>query len=300
MPIIDNFKPFDMKSLVILLFTHLAIMFGCQAQTPVTLRYFMQAPALPASTIPYGTNPDAGHYITSGDARIYYEIYGKGAPLVILHGGVVGSPYEMGEFIDSLSKYYQVIAISTRGHGKSGLGKKPPTYELKAEDVNAIISSITTDSAIVLGFSDGAYTGSFLAALHPEKIKKLIAIGAGIWDKGFRKFNNTRDLLFGLDSLYFTQQLKMMPQPERFDEWLTTTNQVYNTTEVGQKIFGKIKCPVLMMAGERDQNAPLETVIAAYKMIGHAQLSIIPNAPHPAFLVNFPAVWTSMKPFLDQ
>jgi pimeloyl-ACP methyl ester carboxylesterase len=55
----------------------------------------------------------------------------------------------------------------------------------------------------------------------------------------------------------------------------------------------------MVMAGELDQNAPLKTVIAAYEMIPHAQLSIIPNAPHPAFLVNFPAVWASITPFLN-
>ena len=59
-------------------------------------------------------------------------------------------------------------------------------------------------------------------------------------------------------------------------------------------------CPVLVMAGEGDQNASLKTVIAAYEMIPQAQLSIIPGAPHPVFLVNFPAVWTSMTPFLKQ
>ena len=61
-----------------------------------------------------------------------------------------------------------------------------------------------------------------------------------------------------------------------------------------------IKCPVLVMAGELDANAPLKTVIAAYEMIPHAQLSIIPAAPHPVFLVNFPAVWASIVPFLKQ
>ena len=72
----------------------------------------------------------------------------------------------------------------------------------------------------------------------------------------------------------------------------------YNSITVGKEIFGAIKCPVLVMAGENDGNAPLKTVIAAYEMIPHAELSIIPAAPHPVFLVNFPAVWESMKPFL--
>ena len=67
----------------------------------------------------YGNNPKAGHYANAGDAKIYYEVYGKGKTIVILHGGIFGSTYEMFQFIDSLKKNYQVIAISTRGHGRS-------------------------------------------------------------------------------------------------------------------------------------------------------------------------------------
>jgi pimeloyl-ACP methyl ester carboxylesterase len=269
-----------------------------QQQRPEQLKHFMQA--LPASTTPYGANPKAGHYVQADDAKIYYEVYGKGKPLVVLHGGIVGSTFEMYQFIDSLSKYYQVIAVSTRGHGKSEMGSGMPTYERKAADVNAVINAVTKDSVTVLGFSDGAYTGYFLAAARPEKIKKLIAIGAGEWKQGFRTFNNSRQALFSMDSSYFKQQLALMPEPQRFDEWLRTMNQYYNTVSIGKETLSAIQCPVLVMAGELDQNAPLKTVIAAYEMIPHAQLSIIPNTPHPVFLVNFSGVWANIRPFLNQ
>ena len=180
------------------------------------------------------------------------------------------------------------------------MGADTPTYKKKTEDVVAVINAVTTDSVTLLGFSDGAYTCYVLAALHPEKVKKLIAIGAGQWNQGFRTFNNTRGGLFGADSLYFSQQLGLRPEPKRFDEWLTSLNNYYNSVSIGKETFSAIKCPVLVMAGERDENAPLQTVIAAYEMIPNAQLSIIPAAPHPAFLVNFPAVWTSMTPFIKQ
>lgn len=289
-----------MKNLLFSLLTLLFVQAYGQVQSSQNLRYFMQASPLPATAIPYGNNPKAGHFVQSGDAKIYYEVYGKGAPVVILHGGIVGSPVEMHEFIDSLSKRYQVIAVSTRGHGKSGIGSGTPSYERKAGDVIAVINAVTKDSVTVLGFSDGAYTGYFLAALHPSKVKKLIAIGAGEWQKGFRTFNNSRQVLFSMDSLYFKQQIALMPEPKRFDEWLGTLNQFYNGLTIGKETLSTIKCPVLVMAGELDQNAPLKTVIAAYEMIPHAQLSIIPGAPHPVFLVNFSAVWTSMLPFLKE
>ncbi len=80
---------------------------------------------------------------------------------------------------------------------------------------------------------------------------------------------------------------------------VSTLSSYYSNLNIDQTVLGKIRCPVLIIAGEKDQNAPLDTVIAAYKMIPNAQLSIIPNAPHPAFQVNFTAVWACMTPFLN-
>lgn len=293
-----NIQHLKFKPVIFILLSFFSI--SLYAQDLKHPRYFMQAGPTLKDAIPYGNNAKAGHYLNTGKTKIYYEIYGKGKPVVVLHGGIVGSTQEMGQFIDSLSKTYKVIAVSTRGHGKSEMGSEEPSYERKAADVNAILRTVTKDSVTVLGFSDGAYTGYFLAAMHPEKVKKLIAIGAGEWKQGFRTFNNTREVLFQLDSLYFKQQLALSPQPERFDEWLGTLNKYYSSLYIGKEIFGKIHCPSLIIAGEKDQNAPLETVLAAYTMIPNSQLSIIPNAPHPAFLVNFSAVWASMTPFLDK
>ena len=270
------------------------------SQSPKTLRHFMQVSPSKAGATPYGNNPKAGHYLNTGDAKIYYEVYGKGKPIVVLHGGVFGSTYEMAQFIDSLSKKYQVIAISTRGHGKSEAGSEKPDYERKAKDVNAIIGHVTKDSAVVLGFSDGAYTGYYLAGRYPEKVKNLIAIGAGEWKQGSRTINVTRESAFAMDSLYWKQQLALMPEPQKLDQWFSTTRQYYNSVTIGKEILSRIHCPVLVMAGERDENAPLKTVLSAYDLIPNAQLGIIPNAPHPVFLVNFPAVWACIVPFLKQ
>ena len=80
------------------------------------------APSPSAQNIPYGNNPAAGHYFNVGDVKIYYEIYGSGKPIVLLHGGVYGYIDEFTPFIQKLSEKYQVICIATRGHGKSEIG----------------------------------------------------------------------------------------------------------------------------------------------------------------------------------
>ena len=112
-------------------------------------------PPLVINKIPYGANAEAGHYVKSNDAKIYYEVYGKGQPIVLMHGGLFGSTIEMAEFIDSLKKNFQVIAISLRGHGKSELGSEPLTLTQRANDAMAVINAVTKENVIVLGFSDG-------------------------------------------------------------------------------------------------------------------------------------------------
>lgn len=288
-----------MKLSIIILLAFFCTNAWCQTTTK-PLRYFSQTGPSPVGETQYGNNPKAGHYVQSGDAKIYYEVYGKGKPVVLLHGGIFGSTYEMYQLIDSLKKTNLVIAVSTRGHGKSAMGAGIPSYEQKAEDAKAVVNAVTEDSVTVLGFSDGAYTGYYFAATTGNKVKKLIAIGAGEWKKGFWEINVTRQMFFSMDSLYTRQQMALMPEPARFDEWLETINKYYNSLSVGKEIFTAIHCPVLVMAGERDMNAPLATIIAAYQMIPNSQLAIIPAAPHPVFLVNFPAVWSCIVPFLKQ
>jgi alpha-beta hydrolase superfamily lysophospholipase len=128
-----------------------------------------------SQSIPYGNNPATGRYVNVGDAKMYYEIYGQGQPLVMLHGGVYGYIDEFESLIPKLAEHYQVICIATRGHGKSEIGTQPFTYRGRAEDAYKVIRSITTDSITVVGFSEGGFTGLELAALHPELVKRLVA-----------------------------------------------------------------------------------------------------------------------------
>lgn len=218
------FKDILMKKFFCLLF----LLCGIQSYG-ADIHYFGQTPDDIVSKINYGNNQDAGHYVQSADAKIHYEIYGKGEPVLILHGGGIGCTYEMGRFADKLSEEnFMIIAPSTRGHGKSETGSKTITYEQKANDMMAAVNKTTKKRIIILGFSDGAYTAYKIASMYPDRVKKIIAIGAG----------------------------------------------------------------------ELDKNAPLDTVINAYKMIPNAQLAIIANSPHQCFITNFDAVWSNIIPFL--
>ena len=248
--------------------------------------------------MPYGNNPKAGHYVQAKDAKIYYEVYGKGQPIVLLHGGLFGSTVEFSDFIDHLKKNYQVIAISTRGHGKSEIGTEPLTLEQRANDAMAVINAVTKDSVIVLGFSDGGYSAYKLGAMYPDRVKKMIVIGAGEVRPGLREFKFTAKQAMELDKVFWNQQLKLMPEPNRLEDVFTQVANCYNNVTVSQDLLSAIKCSVLVMAGDRDGGNPVERVVSAARFIPKHQISIIPNTGHGCFLENFEAAWASILPFL--
>ena len=203
---------------------------------------------------------------------------------MVLHGGIFGSTYEMHQFIDSLKKNYQVITVSTRGHGKSELGTEPITYEQKANDVMAVINAVTKDSVIVLGFSDGGYTGYKLASKYPGRIKKLIAIGATELYPGVRNFGFDAKEALKLDTAFWNQQLKLMPEPQRLQEMFTKLGNMYNRLTLDKVFFQTIPCPTMVMAGDKDPGNPVQRVVSTAQLILKSQVAIIPNTTHTVFL----------------
>lgn len=266
------------------------------------LCYFGQKPTDICSTTPYGANDKAGHYVQADDARLYYEVYGEGSPVLMLHGGMVGSAYEFGRLIDSLKVDHQVIAMTTRGHGRSEIGHKPVTYRQRADDALAVLTAVTNKPAIVIGFSDGAYAAYNLASLYPSHVKRLVAMGAGENLKQLRVVSPFNvEAMMKADPVFMKSQMAIMPEPKRLQEYWNQMHNYYNNLMIAdKKLFGSIKCPVLLMSGERDGNAPLATVIAAYYMIPDARLAIIAKASHQCFVENFNAVWADIKPFINE
>ena len=261
-------------------------------------RYFMQGDAQGSST-PYGDNLKVGKYAQAGDAKIYYEVYGKGEPILILHGGGVGSPYEMGKIIDVLKKNYKVIVMSTRGHGRSEIGHSPMTYKQKADDAVAVLNAVGEKSAQIIGFSDGAYTAYEIAALYPERVERIAAIGAGTLQKNF--FGDSMSLadLEKIDAEFIAEQKKIRPEPERWQEFCDKYMNFWHNMSVGAETFDKIKCPVLLIVGDEDDHAPVITVLQAHQLIKNSRLCVVPKAWHSAFIDNYDVTATAIFQFVN-
>ncbi len=272
----------------------------------ISLIYWLTvATAASSQQVEYGNNPAAGHYFDVGSCKLYYEIYGHGKPVVLLHGGVYGYITEFTPIIEKFKQNYQVICIATRGHGKSDIGHVQYSYNQRADDAYKVIRSITKDSAIVLGFSDGGFAALKLAALHPEVVSKLIVIGAGNLPKLPAGKNRheppyTMENLMKDDSNFFKNRLALMPEPNRWGEHLAMLNKMYNEEFIGKEIFEKIKCATLIMAGDGDVNRPIDDQVKCKEGIANSQLAIIPGCGHVVLHCNFPMVWDGIEAFLKE
>lgn len=263
------------------------------------MRYFMQGDAT-GSPIRYGSNDSRGAYVTAGDARIYYEVYGAGETILILHGGGVGSPYELGKLLDDLQATRKLIVMSTRGHGRSEIGHAPLTFEQRANDALAVLDAANVSApAQVLGFSDGAYTAYELAARYPARVERITAIGAGTLQAGYFPSEINLAALEDLDKKFFAEQKKLRPEPERWQEFLSDYMTFWSRQSVGDETFGRIRCPVLLIVGDEDDHAPVATVLAAHQLISNARLCVVPKAWHTAFLDNHDVTAAAIRQFVD-
>lgn len=260
----------------------------------------------PADRIQYGANAAAGHYLRVDDAKIYYETYGTGGtPLVLLHGGLYGYIDEFGELIQELSKSRRIIAIGTRGHGKSELGTKPFSYALFAHDALEVIRHETSKSVDVLGFSDGAVTAYTLTAAHPDLVGRLVAIGGPRklvdWTPHAQaEFKSAKPGDVERDSPQFVaERKKLMPEPERWQELIQRLNALWSgPVYVTDEQIESIQVPTLIIAGDQDPYNQTAKVVELFSLLRAGELAIIPGCGHVVLACKGPSTIATVEAFL--
>lgn len=219
----------------------------------------------------YGKNDSAGKYLKLKDTHLYYEVYGTGEPLVLLHGNS-GSIKDYYQQIPVLSKQYKIIAVDTRGQGKSkDTSKKDFTYKLFADDVKALADELKLDKVNIVGWSDGGNTGLEFALKYPERLNKLVTIGAnafpeGVEDKLIERFTSQM------------KQLNDMASGETFNE-RRLLKIMLTEPGISKDDLNKIKSKVLVIAGDRDVIKPDHTEFIS-KQIPNAEKKIYKDTTH--------------------
>ena len=242
--------------------------------------------------IPYGSNTKVGKRVQVGDISMYYEIYGKGEPLILLHGGY-GSSEMMGGMIEAFSKKYQVIAVDSRSQGRTtDSDEKVLTYAQMALDVNGFMDKLQIKKAKLVGWSDGGDIALELALIHPEKISKAVVLGANFTGEVSGVFigvdttwrMNPADPLFAKTkkelAKYFSTYERMAPDKSRIaSAKKKATDNAYNNPKITLAQLNSIQVPFLVMAGDHDMFT-IEHTIALYKNLPQASLYIVPDATH--------------------
>jgi pimeloyl-ACP methyl ester carboxylesterase len=204
---------------------------------------------------------------------MYYETYGQGAPLLMLHING-GSMKVFSNQIPFFSQHYQVIAVDTRAHGKSVDTRDSLTFEMMADDFNALLDSLHIDSCYVIGWSDGGISGLLLALRHPEKVKKLVVSGPNLWPD-----------TTGLDPFIFhylertADTLRRQPQTPETKNQLKIVELDLQQPHMTLQQLHAIKCPTLVMGGDHD-GIPSYDLWQISQHIPQSYLWIVPNSGH--------------------
>jgi pimeloyl-ACP methyl ester carboxylesterase len=235
--------------------------------------------------IQYGSG--VGKYVTANNTKIYYEEYGRGAPLLLLHGGF-GSIHDFQKVIPALSKHFRVIAVDSPGHGKSqqadSLG-----YQLMASIFSRVIDELKLDSVYVLGWSDGGDSGLILAADRPDKVKRLAVSGANATTDGILPsvLNQAKTLTPEYVSSNMKEWLenykKNAASKDNWPKFVNDSRKMWLTRIAVPDIkLRQIKSRTLIIIGDRDIVKP-EHALEMHNAVKGSQLAILPGTPHSTF-----------------
>jgi pimeloyl-ACP methyl ester carboxylesterase len=223
--------------------------------------------------VKYGSNPAAGKTFTHDGIKLYYEVYGAGEPLLLVHGNGAS----IGAFkaqIDHFRKRYKVIAMDSRDHGKSGDSLDKINYEKMTEDLAALLDHLQTGPVYVLGWSDGGIEALLLGMRHPEKVKKIASMAANLDPGEGAVYPEVIDLVKSMIGSMTAE--KQTPETKRE---LKVTQMMLDEPHIEPSALAAITAPTLVLASDHDMIRD-EHTLEIYHHIPNSQLCIFPNATH--------------------
>lgn len=201
------------------------------------------------------------------DISLYYQEQGEGEPLLLLHGNGEDGTYFTNQ-LSFFSDRYRVIAVDTRGHGKSPRGTAPFTMEQFALDLKELMDGLQIQKAILLGFSDGANIAMKFALKYPDRVKALILNGGNLHTKGVKA-----SIQIPIEIGYRLAKL-FAGKSEEAKHHAEILGLMVNEPNIDPTALHSLQMPTLVIAGTRDMIKENHTKLIA-RNIPNAKLSII-------------------------
>ena len=228
----------------------------------------------PIPRIRYGSNPAAGKTFVHDGVRLYYEVYGTGEPLLVVHGNG-GTIADLSAQIAYFRTRYKVIAMDSRDHGRSADSDSRITYEKMTDDLAALLDHLKVGPVNVLGWSDGGIEALLLGIRHPQKVKKIAAMAANL-TPGEEALEP--EIINLIKSMVSEGTADQREKPERRRE-IKVASMMLIEPNINFKQLENIKAPTLVLAADHDAIRVKHTV-EIYLHIPNSQLVIFPGATH--------------------
>ena len=228
------------------------------------------------ATFSFGQLPKKAERVAVNNTHLYYEVYGKGQPLILLHGYTLSSRM-WTSFIANFQEDYEIYLIDLTGHGKSDRFTEDLSIQSVAKDLEALLQKLQLDSVQAVGFSYGGDVLFQLAIINPTIVTSMITIGAvGTWDvhnhpNYLAAFTFENKDNFPWMNAYHSNETQVRALFEQFKNY---------TVRVSDAELKSIQTEVMLLFGDDDEGIQLEEAFRARQHLPNSDLWILPNQSH--------------------
>ncbi len=293
---------------------------GYIAVVPMLIATSLVPAHVETAVVPTATaqsTPVKSGHIEANGINYYYEIHGKGEPLLLLHGGL-GSTQMFGPLLPILAEHRQVIGVDLQGHGRTALGDRDIRLSDIGDDMFTVLKALGHSHVDVLGYSFGGGVGLRLAVQHPQMVRRLVVASAPFAQNGFfpemlpQQASVSGQMADAMkDTPMYTSYAAVAPKPDEFPKLLdkmgAMMRQPYNWAEDVKML----SMPVMLVYGDSDMVRP-EHIVEFYQLLGGGlkdagwmrehmsknRLAILPDVTHYELFLT-PQLATTVLPFLD-
>ena len=260
------------------------------------------------------SKPADSGYVPVNGIKVYYELYGEGRPIVLLHGAFYTIEMNWGQLIPELAKKRKVIAIELQGHGHTPFSDRKLDFATLASDVEGVMDHLKVDSADVAGYSMGGSVAYQLTIQSPKRVRKLVIISSTYKSTGWRPevtnaFKNFKPEFFTNSPLEVAYDA-VAPDKTKWTKFLEQMFAFAGTPfDLGEANIAKITSPVLIISGDNDGLDKIE-LIKTYQLLGGAvsadlgpmpksHLAIVPSQGHVSLMMQTKTILGYLDGFLQ-
>jgi pimeloyl-ACP methyl ester carboxylesterase len=258
--------------------------------------------------------PNGSGYAPANGTKVYYEVYGDGKPIVLIHGAYYTIEMNWGQLIPELAKTRKVIAIELQGHGHTPYSDRKLSRATLASDVEKVMDYLKIDSADIAGYSFGGQVAYQFAIQSPKRLKKLVIISSVYKSDGWVTeitdvFKKMKPELFAnspLQAAYDAVAPDKTKWTKFLEQMIALAGEPFN---LGDDNIEKITAPVLIISGDNDGMDKIE-LAKTYKLLGggvsadlqpmpKSHLAIIPNQSHVSLMNQTKTIFGYLDSFLQ-